>query len=119
MLPWIQSNKRRKSTQDHACDPPAQQHDKDDSDSTSEEDEPQQQQSLRQNDRSAAQSRDMNSVLTRIRGDASAARSRGASSNPNSNRPRESIATEALASPIPQQPVSDASSESDYHALAC
>ncbi len=61
----------------------------------------------------------MNSVLTHIRGDASAARSRDASSTPNSNRTRESSATEALASAIPQQPVSDASSWSDYHALAC
>jgi len=61
----------------------------------------------------------MNSVLTCIRDDASAASSRGASSTPNSNRTRESSATEALALPIPQQPVSDASSWSDYHAFAC
>jgi len=61
----------------------------------------------------------MNSVLSHIRGDASAARSRAVSSTPNSNRERATNATEVLASPIPQQPVSGASSNSDYHVIVC
>jgi len=75
--------------------------------------------SLQQDDRSTAQSRAMNSVLSHIRGDASAARSRAVSSTPNSNRERASNATEVLASPIPQLPVSGASSNSDYHVIVC
>jgi len=41
MLPWIQSNKRRKTTPETACDPPAQQHQNEESDSSNEEEEEQ------------------------------------------------------------------------------
>jgi len=112
MPPWIHANKRRKTTPETACDPPAQQHQNEDSDSNTEEEEEEQEQGSSSSQaaaRSITQSCVMNNLLNRIRGDASAARSRDASSPPNSNRATESRATEVQVSPVAQQPVSDAS----------